>query len=73
MNRAAPPGRRNVNPLLNGRDVDAYVQGVLRAAEENAVDGADVAVIAAPGDGDVSVGRQAIVGGIEIDGELVRR
>jgi hypothetical protein len=57
----------NINPLLNRHHVHADVQGVLRAAKQNSMYGTDVAVIAAPGHGDVTILGYAIVRRIEID------
>src|SRR5271167_1009594 len=52
--------------LCKGHYIHLHVQLVPGAAEENAVDGADIAVIASPRHGDMTVRGQAIVRGIEI-------
>src|ERR1039457_3740333 len=52
--------------LLHRHHIHLHVQLVPGAAQENAVDGADVAVIASPGHGDMTVRGYAIVRGIEI-------
>src|SRR5258705_1120328 len=50
-----------------GRDFDAHADLMLAAADKDALDGAHVAVVAAPGDRNVRVVHEAIVGGIEIN------
>src|ERR1039457_6326366 len=52
--------------LLHRHHIHLHVQLVPGAAQENAVDGTDVAVIASPSHGDMAVRGYAIVRGIEI-------
>src|ERR1700679_2367684 len=52
--------------LLQRHHVHAYLQAVFCAAEQNPANGADVAVVPAPRQGDVPVGRHAVVGRVEI-------
>src|SRR5271157_178093 len=52
--------------LCKGHHIHLHVQVVPGAAEENAVDGADVAVIASPSHGDMTVRGYAVVRRIEI-------
>ena len=54
------------------KEIVVNKRGMPGAAEDNAVNGADVAVIASPGQRDVAVGRHAIIGGVEIDPAYAR-
>jgi hypothetical protein len=53
-------------PVLQGNYIYFHAEFVAGAAEKDAVDRTDIAVIAAPRYGDVAVGGDAIVGGVEI-------
>src|SRR5580704_1779370 len=46
--------------------IDSDLQAVFGAAEQNSANGADIAVIPAPRQGDVAVGRHTVVGGVEV-------
>src|ERR1700691_2350135 len=52
--------------LLNRHHVDPCIQCMFGAAQQNAMDGTDVAIITPPCHRDVTVCRHAIVRGIEI-------
>jgi len=53
--RGIPHSGRSSRAPYSPHNIDAYIQRMLRPRQQHAVDGADVAVIAAPGDGDVAV------------------
>ena len=47
--------------------VDFDFEGMGAAAKDEAAEGADVGVVASPGDGDVSVGGGDVVGGVHVE------
>src|SRR5271154_1945079 len=51
---------------LQWHNIHAYLQAVFGAPEQDTANGADVAVIPAPGQGDVAIGRHAVVCGVKI-------
>lgn len=63
-NGAAP--RAFIWLAIHRRNVDRDVHTVLAAANKNALNWADIAVIAAPGQRDVRVGGDQIVGGVDV-------
>src|SRR5580704_848529 len=52
--------------LLQRHHIHPDLQAVFCAPEQNPANGADVAIIPAPSQGDVPVGGHAVVGGIEV-------
>lgn len=52
---------------LHLADLDVDSEGLLAAAEHDAAEGADFVVVAAPGEGDVVVAWDDVVGGVEVD------
>ena len=79
---ATAPARETSPVSLNGfgdgqlrqpNDIDADAQRMPAPAEDHAVDRADVVVVAPPGHGDVPVGWQQIVGGVDLDPTQPRR
>ncbi len=65
-----PHRRRRLHALTSsteGVHVDRHLQLVLAAAEDHALERGDVGEVAAVGDGDVLVGRDQVVGRVEVD------
>src|ERR1035438_8859416 len=62
----ARPQAARLPRLPHRHHIPLHVQLVPGAAQENAVDGTDVAVIASPSHGDMAVRGYAIVRGVEI-------
>lgn len=53
--------------LFEGFDVDADLESVAAAAEDEAAQRADVAVVTAPGERDVAIAGLTVVGGVKIN------
>jgi hypothetical protein len=60
------PGRSIAGCVLD-HDVDAHRDGMLTAAEDHALDRTDVVIVAAPGQGDMLVLSDQVVGGVDVD------
>ena len=59
--------RRRCLATHNGCNIDRHLHRVLAAAEDDAFDGADVVVVAAPGQHDVAVVGDLVVGRVKVD------
>src|SRR4051794_11991328 len=62
-----PPHHRRTLAAAYRRDVDRHLHGVSSAAQDDALDGADVVVVAAPGEDDVLVEGELVVGRVKVD------
>ena len=55
--------------LFDGFDVDAYLEGVAATAKDESAQRADIAIVAAPGEGDVITAGFTVVGGVDVEPE----
>jgi hypothetical protein len=65
--RSSEPSDRPVSQPASDQNIHADRDGMLSASQDHALDRTDVVVVTAPGQGDMPVVTQQVVGGVDVD------